>query len=424
MANNPQGSLPRRCGTWSATLGAYRLLSNDRVEPGALIGGHVQQTRAMCVHEPVVLCVQDSTELSAAYELPVTKLIQHSALAVRPDGRILGLLAAQWQDNPPPPEGESREARRLRPRSSQRWADTAAAVGPPPEIVGQKARWIHVADREADDFQFYHACLAQDCGFVVRSQHNRYVNGDTDRLWPFMQRQAPGGGVTVFVPRRKAIVDGPPRRWRQTQAARQARLHISWASVSLQPPRRDDRYDQPLSVTVVRAWETDPPANVEPPDWTLITPEPVTNLEQALFILECCRQRWRIEEWHRAQKTGCRLESSQLHDVDAFCRLAAISAVIAVRLLQLRDISEDEQADDPAKLRQVVTDSLVLQIVARLAKVADPLTLTPRQFLHPLARQGGWLARKHDGRPGWQTLWHGWQKVHAYADGIRLMNSS
>lgn len=149
---------------------------------------------------------------------------------------------------------------------------------------------------------------------------------------------------------------------------------------------------------------------------------PVTNLQEALFIVECHRQRWRIEEWRRAQKTDCRLKSSPPRDVDAFRRPAAISAVIAVRLLQLRDLGEDEQADNPAKLQQVVSDPLVLQVVARLAKVDDPTTLTPRQFLHTLARQGGWLARKHDGRPGWQTLRHGRQKVHAYADGIRLLH--
>lgn len=420
MADDPQGSLPRRCGNWSATLGAYRLLNNDRVEAGALIAGHVQQTRARCVDEPVVLCVQDSTELTAAYELPVTKLIQHSALAVRPDGRILGLLAAQWRDDPPAPEDESRAARRLRPRSSQRWADTAARVGP----ASGGGRWIHVADREADDFQFYHACLAQGCGFIVRCQHNRYVNGDADRLMPFMGRQISGGRMTMDVPRRKANSEGPPKRRRCSQAARQAHLHISWAGVSLQPPRGDERFDAPLNVHVVHAWEADPPKDVEPLNWLLITSEPVTNLQEALFVIACYRRRWRIEEWHRAQKTGCRLESSQLHDVAAFCRLAAISAVIGVRLLQLRDLDEDEQADDPEQLRKIVSDPLVLQVVAKLAKVDDPATLTPRRFLDTIARQGGWLARKHDGRPGWQTLWHGWQKVHAYAAGIRLLNSS
>lgn len=399
------------------------MLNNARVEPGALIAGHVRQTRAMCVHEPVVLCVQDSTELSSAHELPVTKLMQHSALAMRPDGCILGLLAAGWQDDRPVPEGESRQARRLRPRSWQRWADTAARVGPPPEMAERKAHWIHVADREADDFQFYHACMAQRCGLVVRCQHNRYVNGDTDRLMPFMQRQTPGGGVAVFVPRRKADRDGPPKRRRDAQAAREARLHISWSSVSLQPPRGDERFDVPLTVQAMRAWEVDPPKEVEPLHWLLITTEPVTNLQEAMFIIDCYRQRWRIEEWHRAQKTGCRLESSQLHDVAAFCRLAAISAVISVRLLQLRDRSADESGDDPGQLTPIIDDPLVLQVVAKLAKVDDPTTLTPRRFLETIARQGGWLARKHDGRPGWQTLWHGWQKVHAYAQGIRPLNT-
>ena len=28
-----------------------------------------------------------------------------------------------------------------------------------------------------------------------------------------------------------------------------------------------------------------------------------------------------------------------------------------------------------------------------------------------VARLGGFLARKSDGEPGWQTLWEGWQQL-------------
>lgn len=424
LADDPQGSLPRRCRVWSATMGAYRLLNHPRVEPAALIRGHVQQTRGACEGEPVVLCVQDGTELEAVRSLSPTKLVQHSALAVRPDGRVLGMLAGLWEHDPAKPPGETRAQRALRRRRSSRWTDTVQAVGEAP----WGCRLIHVADREADDFRFYESCLERGHGFVVRSQHNRYVQGDADRLWPWMQRQTPGGCVRVWVPRRQAKPDGPPRRWREAQSARQAHLQVSWGRVQLQPPRNDPHGTQPLSVHGVRAWEVDPPAGAkdapggDPLQWTLITSEAVTNLQEALLIVEHYRQRWRIEEWHRAMKTGCRLEASQLHDANAFFRLAALCAVVGVRLLQLRDLDADDQPDNPTRLREIVPDPRVRQIAAKLAAIPDPDTLTPRQFLRIIAQLGGWLARKHDGRPGWQTLWHGWRKIHDYAQGSRLIN--
>ena len=42
----------------------------------------------------------------------------------------------------------------------------------------------------------------------------------------------------------------------------------------------------------------------------------------------------------------------------------------------------------------------------------DPETLTPKQFWRNIARQGGWIGRKSDGRPGWKTIWRGWYDVH------------
>lgn len=47
--------------------------------------------------------------------------------------------------------------------------------------------------------------------------------------------------------------------------------------------------------------------------------------------------RWIIEEFHRVEKEGCRLQATQLDDASDIGRLASITAIVAVRLLQLRD---------------------------------------------------------------------------------------
>jgi Transposase Tn5 dimerisation domain len=38
-----------------------------------------------------------------------------------------------------------------------------------------------------------------------------------------------------------------------------------------------------------------------------------------------------------------------------------------------------------------------------------------------IARLGGFLARKHGGPPGWQTIWRGWQRLILMSEGIETL---
>ena len=51
----------------------------------------------------------------------------------------------------------------------------------------------------------------------------------------------------------------------------------------------------------------------------------------------------------------------------------------------------------------------------------DPATMTQREFYHAVARHGGWLGRRGDGRPGWLTLWRGWRRIADYVTGFQLL---
>jgi len=46
--------------------------------------------------------------------------------------------------------------------------------------------------------------------------------------------------------------------------------------------------------------------------------------------------------------------------------------------------------------------------------------MTVYEFFRQLAMLGGFLGRKHDGEPGWQTIWRGYQKLHQTMIGIQL----
>ena len=183
-----------------------------------------------------------------------------------------------------------------------------------------------------------------------------------------------------------------------------------------------------MSVWAVYVAEIDPPPGVEPIEWMLLTSETVEHVDQANACIDWYTYRWLIEEWHKVEKTGCRLEASQLKSAQALERLAALTAVVAVRFMQLRDLaqaatsaakSEGKGArDQPMELQAAVPRDCIL-VVGHLARCRAG-TLTPRLFWLTVAKRGGFLGRKGDGVPGWQTIWKGWSEVMMLVQGFEL----
>jgi hypothetical protein len=46
-----------------------------------------------------------------------------------------------------------------------------------------------------------------------------------------------------------------------------------------------------------------------------------------------------------------------------------------------------------------------------------------RAFVDGVAKLGGYLGRRSDGRPGWQTLWRGYQRLADMLLGIELLTA-
>lgn len=390
------------------------MLHNERVTNEAIQSEAVRQTRRRCAEHGVVLLVGDLTELvPRCVEVP-TRLWELTFLACTRGGEVLGLAAQDWANEAKVSAGETREDRRDRWRRSLWWAESAESVRVP-------TRALVVADREADDFQMYHACRRAGHGFVIRAQHDRALAGEPGRLWERLEREPACGEVELSVPARRAVTAGPPPSQRSARAARVARLEVKYASVSFKPPAGDSRFDAPLDVNVVWVREREAPAGVDPVHWVLVTNEPVGDLESALRVVNDYRCRWVIEEYHKAQKTGCRLEQTQIKDRAAFERLAALTGVIATRLLRLRDAADDDDRRHRPAAQTLADafDPMWFAVVAQLAKV-NRADLTTDQFFKTIARHGGHLGRKHDPRPGWQALWHGYQYIAALVTGALL----
>lgn len=433
MAHDPQASLPRQCSP--AELEAtYRFVHSEHTSYEALVAPHLQQTRQY-MQEPShqVLLIQDTTEMNYQRH-PTTRglgpigngthhgFLLQSVLAVRPEQRtVLGLAHQEPFLRTPAPKKESKQQRWNRERESQVWERSVQTLGSPPP----QTQWIHVGDRYSDMFSFLRLCRDEHCDFVVRAFQDRCVDllveQGEEPVAPRSHHHPAGAQASLHlmdvVHQMQAQSSMEVElKSSQKRPARRAQVAIGWQQVRLLPPRsREASHWKPLVVWVIHAWEIDPPEEVEPLNWILLSSVPTLTAEEAKERIEWYRARWIVEDYHQGLKTGCRMEEREIRDYEGLKTLLGIVAPVAVRLLQLRTLSRELPQENA--LRALPAD--VVHVVAHVTK-QDAHTLTVQQCWHGIARQGGYLGRKSDGPPGWKTLWLGWMKIQTLLQGLHL----
>jgi hypothetical protein len=267
-----------------------------------------------------------------------------------------------------------------------------------------------VGDAEADCWQLLSACGAAGAGHVTRACQDRRVSpghgpgaGPTHKLFDLARSRPPLGGRVLWARARGDGEAGP------------LRLLVSAAAVTVHPPKNGKGpRPAPLGRWAVRVWEAEPPRGRGPVEWVLLTDRRVEDLESALLVAFWYSCRWLIEEYHKCLKSGCRVEARQLRGADRLAPLVGVLAVVAVRLLQLKHAA---RTDPGAPAGSAVPARYVKALAAKLGL---PPSMTARQFWRAAAQLGGFLGRKGDGDPGWQTLWRGWHQLELLTEGADL----
>jgi hypothetical protein len=424
LGARPGGTLPQAFADWAELKAAYRFLSQPRVTYEQILTSHWERTRSACREPGEYLIIEDSSDLDFS-DHPATQdlgvigdgrgrgFALHTALAVRveawtleqrPEGTVVGLFDQQCCCPRPAPKGEGRRARLSRPRKSQWWAAGFRWAGPPP----RGCQWIYVADRESDFYEPMQRCQQHRVDFIIRAYQDRRLADEAGRL-----RDAVANAPVLG----QSIVE---LRARAGQAARSAIVELRSVTVTLDGPWRPGGWQPPVAgVTVVEVREVQVPEGVsEPLHWVLLTSLPCRTLAQARRIVGRYAARWWIEEYHKALKSGAGVEDSQLERGYRLEALLAVLAVVAVRLLSTKLLARSQPESFEA------AESLGPEAVAILEKkLGRPKGgWTNRNVLVATARLGGFLGRKGDGMPGWQTIWRGWQRLMWMCEGVETLS--
>ena len=128
---------------------------------------------------------------------------------------------------------------------------------------------------------------------------------------------------------------------------------------------------KPFELFVVHAREEQPPPGVEPLEWFVLTTLRVTSPDDATRILGWYALRWRIEEYFRVLKSGCKVEELQHHTAERLERAMAIKMVVGWRIQLMVQLGR-EVPDLPGDLLFSDGELRVLATFARSRSLPAP----------------------------------------------------
>ena len=291
-----------------------------------------------------------------------------------PSGLPLGVLRAQCQAPQLKPAADQRPgwAVPMEEKATFCWMeglrDTMDLAAEMPQT-----RLISVCDREADFFELFEAQRGNPCvDLLVRAHHNRVITDEPCKLFDAI-RQAPlQTKVQVHVPRQSARPKLSKKKARPKRPGRQADLEVRCQQIQLRPPKyHADK--APLDVWVIHAVESAPPEGTDAIEWFLLTTVPVSSPEDAVQCLRWYCLRWRIEDWHRVLKSGCRIGELAHQTAERMRRAIAIHLVIAWRIMLMTLMGRETPELPP----EVLFSDIELRVLRACAKKTNKTAINP-----------------------------------------------
>lgn len=181
------------------------------------------------------------------------------------------------------------------------------------------------------------------------------------------------------------------------------------------------RRREPFEITALLAREVG--RSGERLEWLLLTTDRVRSLDDAHRVLDAYAMRWRIEELHRAWKSGwCNVEQTQLRRRDAICKWATLHLAVAARAVHLSKRARTEP-DAPAT-EEFSRDEIDVTLLYQQKRTKHRPGDTPPlgEMVTLVALLGGYTGKSSGGPPGPTVLGRGLEKIATAAEVLALIN--
>ncbi|MFC1759580.1 IS4 family transposase [Planctomycetota bacterium] len=421
LSSNCEGSINAACDGWGDTIAAYRFFDNPAVEPERILAPHVEATKRRMKEHPVVLVIQDTTELDYTSHAPddarhlnkVSRLglYDHTHLAVTPDGLSLGVVGVEYFDREAESLGKARQRENLpiEEKESIRWLD-GYRLASQLDNDCPETQVVSVADREADIYDIFVEWQENTAttDFIIRARIARStLERDPDAGRAAYRKVRDEVAASELRTTRVLDLRGTPKR-----KARRAELEIRAIQVTVKPPHARSRL--PVVVyNVVLMEEVNGPGDGTDVSWLLITSLPIDTVEDVLRVVDYYVARWTVEVFFRVFKTGCRVEEIQLEKLSRLKNCLAFYKIIAWRIMYLTYMNRE----CPSLPCDAVFDDCewkpVWRVVTKTELPQTPPSLS--EFMSLLARLGGYNNRAKEHPPGPQPIWIGLRRMTDFA---------
>jgi hypothetical protein len=393
---------------------------------------HRERTIRRMKGQKTVLCIQDGSDLiysnlDRCEGLGVigknqtgarsTGLHLHSTLAVTTDGLPLGVLKAQCLA--PGLKSEDRLSRDIpvEDKESFSWIpgmrDCMRISSEMPHT-----RVVCVMDREADFFELFDDHRQNPCvDLLVRARHNRSTS-EQIKLFDAVGQSEVRGRLRILVKRQSARPKKSKQKARKARAEPTAEVSLRYMPVRICPPVYL-KSKAPIALWIVHVVEDNPAEDAEAIEWFLLTTVKIQSEEDAFMCLRWYCLRWRIEDWHRMLKSGCRAEDAAHKTAERLKRSIAINLVIAWRIMLMTLLGRET----PELAAEVLFSDLELEVLGAYAKKSLKPPVQLGEAVRLVARIGGYLGRAHDPLPGHQLMWQGYSQLQSMCEGYALSSS-
>lgn len=425
-------------GDWASVKGYYRLIDmpeDSAVTMSNILQPHRERTVRRMQAQRTVLCVQDGSDLDytnlaqceglrevAANQTGAKSrgLHLHSTLALATNGLPLGVLRAECLA----PEMKAPEDKRpacaipIEEKKTFVWLEHHRNMV---ELAAEMphTRLVDVCDREADFFEMFDEQRSNPgVELLVRAKHNRNIAAEPFKLFEAVRQTPVQSRVSVAIPRQSARPKKSKQRARPLRPGRTSDLAVRTMRIQLRPAHYHAGR-APIEVWVIHALEENPPPNTEAVEWFLLTTIEIRSAEDAEQCLRWYCLRWRIEDWHRVLKSGCRIEDIAHDTAERLRRAIAINLVIAWRIM-LMTLLGREVPDLPAEVLFSDVEVRTLRAYAKKKGLRPPVLLG--EAVRMVAKIGGYLGRNNDPPPGHQLIWQGYAEFQFMCLGFALRN--
>lgn len=431
LQEHPGCSLPQACRSPAALKAAYRFVDHPDTTVPNLLPAFVRPAVVSLSHARLALVVHDTTTLNFTHlnkaiglgyindSVTAHGIHLHSSLLLDVDCTLVGIAHLHFWVRPHFREETDEQIRNLpiEEKESFKWLRGVRAAHAAFQSLGQRGqthapKMIHVMDREGDIHEVFAEVLQRSHDAVIRCSQNRRVEADQpDEIETAKQRvakQTAMGEMELRVPLKAG-------------GFRQAMVQVRSLQVRLRPDETKHKNRQPIDLWLIETREVSiPPVEEKAAQWWLWTTLPAQTMTQIQWVLQIYRARWRVEDYHRVLKTGCKVERMRLLDGEALMKVIAMQAWVGTQILRLRDAANDKPEQD---CEQYFTSQEWKMLWARQhgrpwqTNDGKPTLAEVAKWLGGLA---GHLGRKGDGLPGAELLSRGLYALSLLLEGRKI----